>query len=281
MVRSKVRILSEELKGLKKELKNTAAREQSAKERLSDSLQKLKEQNFINAELHLKLEVYEDIPVELFSRPTSGYSEQQKDFAILHLYSPKAYEFIKGYLCLPSSRTIRSCCFMLDAMSIRQEWSYDRCWNNNPFVNHFKAAFRALISRCGAAAVYGSIGNCVAQENVELVRASLQSPSYASPFHEEDVALDVIEDNLSEHFSSELYAILAQNIVTYICGWVVKKILKFTKATAPEPGWSMDHRFRFLYLKNRGGLVCPSAGQPSSSEGAAPCVEQTWQFECV
>ncbi|ELU15698.1 hypothetical protein CAPTEDRAFT_201116 [Capitella teleta] len=108
MVRSKVRILSEELKGLKKELKNTAAREQSAKERLSDSLQKLKEQNFINAELHLKLEVYEDIPVELFSRPTSGYSEQQKDFAILHLYSPKAYEFIKGYLCLPSSRTIRS-----------------------------------------------------------------------------------------------------------------------------------------------------------------------------
>ncbi|ELU16959.1 hypothetical protein CAPTEDRAFT_218653, partial [Capitella teleta] len=107
MVRSKVRILSEELKGLKKELKNTAAREQRAKERLSDSLQKLKEQNFINAELHLKLEAYEDIPVELFSRPTSDYSEQQKDFAILHLYSPKAYEFIKGYLCLPSSRTIR------------------------------------------------------------------------------------------------------------------------------------------------------------------------------
>ncbi|ELU14103.1 hypothetical protein CAPTEDRAFT_188471, partial [Capitella teleta] len=59
MVRSKVRILSEELKGLKKELKNTAAREQRAKERLSDSLQKLKEQNFINAELHLKLEAYE------------------------------------------------------------------------------------------------------------------------------------------------------------------------------------------------------------------------------
>ncbi|ELU07752.1 hypothetical protein CAPTEDRAFT_193121 [Capitella teleta] len=125
-------------------------------------------------------------------------------------------------------------------------------WNNNPSVNHFKAAFRALISR-------------VAQENVELVRASLQSPSYASPFHEEDVALDVIEDNLSEHFSSELYAILAQNIVTYICGWVVKKILKSTKcdecrfvlcrATAPEPGWSMDHRFRFLHLKNRSELV--------------------------
>jgi hypothetical protein len=127
-----------------------------------------------------------------------------------------------------------------------------------------------LISRCGAAAVCGSTGNCVAQENVELVRASLQSPSYASPFHEEDVALDVIEDNLSEHFSSEFYAILAQNIVTYICGWVVKNILKSTKcdecrfvlcrATAPEPGWCMDHRFRFLHLKNRGGLVCPSAG---------------------
>jgi hypothetical protein len=137
MVRSKVRILSEELKGLKKELKNTAAREQRAKERLSDSLQKLKEQNFINAELHLKLEAYEgqlklninnldykfffiDIPVELFSRPTSGYSEQQKDFAILHLYSPKAYEFIKGYLCLPSSRTIRRyillrCCIRFDS----------------------------------------------------------------------------------------------------------------------------------------------------------------------
>ncbi|ELU01019.1 hypothetical protein CAPTEDRAFT_190729, partial [Capitella teleta] len=56
------------------------------------------------------------IPVELFSRPTSGYSEQQKDFAILlHLYSPKAYEFIKGYLCLPSSRTIRSWMQHVDA----------------------------------------------------------------------------------------------------------------------------------------------------------------------
>ncbi|ELU18358.1 hypothetical protein CAPTEDRAFT_200637 [Capitella teleta] len=104
----------------------------------------------------------------------------------------------------------------------------------------------------------------VSADKVELVRASLQSPSYASLFHEEDVALDVIEDNLSEHFSSELYAILAQNIVTYIGGWVVKKILKSTKcdecrfvlcrATPPESEWSMDHRFCFLQLKNRGGL---------------------------
>ncbi|ELU17521.1 hypothetical protein CAPTEDRAFT_195474 [Capitella teleta] len=37
-------------------------------------------------------------------------------------------------------------------------------------------------------------------------------------------------------------------------------LLSTKRATAPEPGWSMDHRFRFLHLKNRGGLVCPSAG---------------------
>ncbi|ELT94283.1 hypothetical protein CAPTEDRAFT_197435, partial [Capitella teleta] len=153
MVRSKVRILSEELKGLKKELKNTAAREQRAKERLSDSLQKLKEQNFINAELHLKLEAYEDIPVELFSRPTWMQhvdAEPGINLSMMQALIVKKNENPDHYT---------HCCFMLDAMSIRQEWSYDRCWNNNPFVNHFKAAFRALISRCGAAAVYGSIGN--------------------------------------------------------------------------------------------------------------------------
>ncbi|ELT87530.1 hypothetical protein CAPTEDRAFT_204418 [Capitella teleta] len=64
--------------------------------------------------------------------------------------------------------------------------------------------------------------------------------------------------------SSELYAILAQNIVTYICGWVVKKILKSIKcdecrfvlgrASAPEPGWSMDHRFRTLHLNKQGRI---------------------------
>ena len=49
-----------------------------------------------------------EIPTELFTRPTAGYSEQQKEFSVLlHLYSPKAYEFLRGHLCLPSPRTIR------------------------------------------------------------------------------------------------------------------------------------------------------------------------------
>lgn len=138
-------------------------------------------------------------------------------------------------------------------------------WNNNPSTYHFKAAFRALISRCGAAAISGETGNCVSQEAMEMVKVS----SYASPFTtEENSSLDAIEDDFSAIFSSDVYAILAQNIVTYICGWVVKTTLKKTKCDECryslcklctfEP--SSDERFHFLHLKNRGGLMYPSEG---------------------
>ena len=113
---------------LKRDVKNTSAREQRAKEGLAKYIQQVKEQNLITEELENKLSAYErmnlymllflntllclfdsaDIPVELFSSPTNGYTEDQKDFSImLHLYSPKAYEFLRTKVSLPSPRTIR------------------------------------------------------------------------------------------------------------------------------------------------------------------------------
>lgn len=52
--------------------------------------------------------VFLDIPEDLFYKPQNQYSEKQKEFArTLHLYSPKAYEFVRGVLPLPDPRSLR------------------------------------------------------------------------------------------------------------------------------------------------------------------------------
>ena len=49
-----------------------------------------------------------DIPVELFSRPGSEYTPEQRNFALtLNLYSPKTYEYVRKQLNLPAPRTLR------------------------------------------------------------------------------------------------------------------------------------------------------------------------------
>jgi hypothetical protein len=120
-------------------------REKRAKSRCKDLLKELAEKTLLTAELEDRLSVYQglcavsdnitkycvlccpniglclhdhlccicfsfyvDIPVDLFRKPTDGYTDDQKTFALtLHLYSPKAYEFLRSQLPLPSSRSIR------------------------------------------------------------------------------------------------------------------------------------------------------------------------------
>ncbi|XP_034030808.1 THAP domain-containing protein 6-like [Thalassophryne amazonica] len=94
---------------LEKALQNAKSREQKTYERFQSVVQKLKEKNMLTKELQSKLKAYSDIPADLFMRPTSSYSEEQRAFAVtLHLYSSKAYEFLRNdvKLPLPDTRTL-------------------------------------------------------------------------------------------------------------------------------------------------------------------------------
>ena len=54
------------------------------------------------------LTIFTDIPADLFQRKATAYSEEQRKFAMtLHLYSPKAYEFLRQHLPLPAPRSLR------------------------------------------------------------------------------------------------------------------------------------------------------------------------------
>ena len=94
-------------------------------------------------------------------------------------------------------------------------------WNNNPTVVHFKAAFRKLITRCGVAADRGSTGNVTAQTNMEMVQLSTYVPPAISD------SPDVCHDSLVT--STQLlksYNSVVGNILVYISGWVVRKLLQ-------------------------------------------------------
>jgi hypothetical protein len=63
-------------------------------------------------------------------------------------------------------------------------------WNNNPNIIQFRAAFRKLISRCGAEASTGRTGNVTEQEELLMV----QSIPYSDPFVEDSVALPSVNN---------------------------------------------------------------------------------------
>ena len=47
---------------------------------MSSALEKLKEQKILNEDLHVQLEAYSGIPVDLFDRPMKKYTQEQRDF---------------------------------------------------------------------------------------------------------------------------------------------------------------------------------------------------------
>ena len=56
-------------------------------------LEKLKEQQLLNQRVHMNLEAYLDISLNLFNRPVKEYTEEQNDFALtLYIQRGKAYE---------------------------------------------------------------------------------------------------------------------------------------------------------------------------------------------
>ncbi|KAK6167116.1 hypothetical protein SNE40_021216 [Patella caerulea] len=158
MVKDKIVYLETRVQDLQKKARNATIREGRAKATCKLHIQKLKNQNLINAELETKLAAYQDIPLDLFHKPHGEYTEEQRNFSLtLHLYSPKAYEFLRTVLPLPAGRSLRRwlenieaepgistcmintlikkkdenpdeythCSLMLDAMAIRKQVTYD------------------------------------------------------------------------------------------------------------------------------------------------------------
>ena len=90
------------------QVKNSKKREQRAKDKLSSVLQLLKETQSLNVEQMHQLEAYSNIPIDLFSKNHNMYTDEQRRFAVtLHLYSSKAYEFVRKHIPLPSPRSLR------------------------------------------------------------------------------------------------------------------------------------------------------------------------------
>jgi len=53
--------------------------------------------------------LFADFPIELFNKPVDGYTAEQREFALtLHLYSAKAYTYLrtKMNIPLPHPRTL-------------------------------------------------------------------------------------------------------------------------------------------------------------------------------
>jgi hypothetical protein len=95
---------------LQKKLRNANVREKRAKTKSKTIMDELKTAHLLHDELQAQLDKYQDFPLHLFSKPVSGYTEEQKEFALtLHLYSSKAYDYLRDTvrLQLPHPRTLR------------------------------------------------------------------------------------------------------------------------------------------------------------------------------
>lgn len=116
-------------------------------------------------------------------------------------------------------------------------------WNDNPTAKELVFIFRRLLARVG---IQGdSSGNCL-------------------NFSEEDD--DLVPTEIFEEDSIYLSAFV-QNIVPYIAGFVVRKLLRHDRCpecrvalitSAHDPSFMLEDRF-FLRLKNKGGLLLPSS----------------------
>ncbi|XP_034018655.1 THAP domain-containing protein 4-like isoform X2 [Thalassophryne amazonica] len=92
---------------LEKNLHNALQREKRIKHAMTNVLEALKERNTVIENLQSQLDTHGDFPIHLFNK-TNSYTTEQKNFALtLHLYGPKAYQYLRQHIHMPSTRTLR------------------------------------------------------------------------------------------------------------------------------------------------------------------------------
>lgn len=108
-------------------------------------------------------------------------------------------------------------------------------------------------------------GNVTAVEDVQLEQLAMST--YVPPTSVEDIN-DIFEDeDATPSPTLPRLAPLLENIVIYIGGWVVRKVLSKLSCeccriamVCNEPSAKYGQSYFFLKLKNNGGLVFPSEG---------------------
>lgn len=131
------------------------------------------------------------------------------------------------------------------------------------------SAFRRLISHCGAASSGGKTGNVSSQDVTEMVQAS--TSLYVPP----DCGAQPSTTDMFEEFLFNVDFSVAQprlgamlgNVLVYICGWVVRKLMKKLTCNpcrlalvSRAPSKKYCDYFALLHLKDNGGLISPSDG---------------------
>lgn len=123
-----------------------------------------------------------------------------------------------------------------------------------------------MITRCGALTA-GTTGNAVAMDDTELLQST--SSTYIPPtlIRQGEAVEDVFQNIVVQ---PETFLPLSQqlsNILTYMSGWVAKKILETVTCVTcraslvvTSPGPKYKNSFIFLQLKSNGGLLLPSDG---------------------
>ncbi|XP_063782960.1 DNA transposase THAP9 isoform X2 [Pseudophryne corroboree] len=85
-----------------KELRNAKDREKRLRQTCFSVYQELSKRNLLSSQLLETLQHYEEIPLELFKKPESEYSAQQRLFSLtLQLNDPLSYRYLKKEMKLP------------------------------------------------------------------------------------------------------------------------------------------------------------------------------------
>ncbi|XP_075064754.1 DNA transposase THAP9 isoform X2 [Mixophyes fleayi] len=85
-----------------KELRNAKDREKRLRQTFLSIYQELNKRNLLSSQLLETLQPYEDIPLELFRKPESEYTAQQRLFSLtLQLNDPLSYRYLKKEIKLP------------------------------------------------------------------------------------------------------------------------------------------------------------------------------------
>lgn len=117
-------------------------------------------------------------------------------------------------------------------------------WNNNPSCREFLYTYRRLIARAGV--LPSQTANVVPQDGNDLL-AQEEIETF-----EFDPALEQLA-----------FSRFQTNVLTYICGWVVRKVSSMLKCSGCRKALvkvpdNLNADFILLRLKNNGGLVYPN-----------------------
>jgi hypothetical protein len=140
--------------------------------------------------------------------------------------------------------------------------------NNNPTFIQFKGAYRRLLNIQDSSIVSG---NCTAQDDTVILNTADVIPSgqatqsaLSRKYDFTQAMNDIPDHDYCMYSQSDCYSPYIATIVTYIAGFVAKKLLETIACkacanalyTTTPPDF--DKRFILLKLKDKGGLTYPS-----------------------